>query len=377
MSDHQSPVELGASDVSGPRGKELTLRQKLAIAVLLGIVALCVIWFNALVGRHAPAPEKSNVTAAGIGQKYTPPPVIPVKAQAADLPLPADSTAAAAAMPQTNANPPAIFAYSGGGTAVAARPEAMPLQVIDPGASAGTGTEAPPATTTSSVTADSSLARKLKPTVLSGATASVVKNPDMVITEGTVVPCTLQTAINTQLAGFVTCVIPVDVRGTSGNVVLLDRGTKIVGQIESGLIQGQDRVFVLWTRAETPNHVIISLNAPGADELGRAGLPGAVDNHWWDRFGGALMLTLVQGSLNAGTALAANSGGNSNGAALGYVYSAQSAGGQVANTALENSINIPPTLNKNQGDTVSVFVVQDLDFSGVYGLKLSGGAHVP
>jgi type IV secretion system protein VirB10 len=199
----------------------------------------------------------------------------------------------------------------------------------------------------------------------------------MVITEGTVVPCTLQTAINTQLAGFVTCVIPVDVRGTSGNVVLLDRGTKIVGQIESGLMQGQDRVFVLWTRAETPNHVIISLNAPGADELGRAGLPGAVDNHWWDRFGGALMLTLVQGSLNAGTALAANSGGNSNGAALGYVYSAQGAGGQVANTALENSINIPPTLNKNQGDTVSVFVVQDLDFSSVYGLTLSGGPHVP
>lgn len=375
MSDHQSPVEQSASDVSGPRGKELTLRQKLTIAFLLGIVALGVVWFNALVGRHAPAPEKSNVTAAGIGQKYTPPPVIPAKATATDLPLPADSTAAAAAMPQTNANPPAIFAYSGGGTMAGARPEAMSVQMADLGANPGAGAAAMPAAPAPA--ADSALARKLKPTVLSGATASVVKNPDMVITEGTVVPCTLQTAINTQLAGFVTCVIPVDVRGTSGNVVLLDRGTKIVGQIESGLMQGQDRVFVLWTRAETPHHVIISLNAPGADELGRAGLPGAVDNHWWDRFGGALMLTLVQGSLNAGTALAANSGGNSNGAALGYVYSAQSAGGQVANTALENSINIPPTLNKNQGDTVSVFVVQDLDFSSVYGLKLSVGAHVP
>ncbi len=258
-----------------------------------------------------------------------------------------------------------------------ARPQAAPAQMADMGANMDMGLGPAPAGAAPSATTDSAFARKLKPTVLSGATASVVKNPDMVITEGTVVPCTLQTAINTQLAGFVTCVIPVDVRGTGGNVVLLDRGTKIVGQIESGLMQGQDRVFVLWTRAETPNHVIISLNAPGADELGRAGLAGAVDNHWWDRFGGALMLTLVQGSLNAGTALAANSGGNNNGAALGYVYSAQSAGGQVANTALGNSINIPPTLNKNQGDTISVFVVQDLDFSSVYGLKLSGGAHVP
>ena len=91
-------------------------------------------------------------------------------------------------------------------------------------------------------------------------------------------------------------------RGTTGNVVLLDRGTKIVGQIENGLLQGQNRVFVDWTRAETPNHVVITLNSPGTDELGRGGLPGAVDNHLWKRFGGALMLTLVQGGLNAGDA---------------------------------------------------------------------------
>jgi type IV secretion system protein VirB10 len=83
----------------------------------------------------------------------------------------------------------------------------------------------------------------------------------------------------------------------------------------------------------------------------------------------------VQGSLNAGSALAENSGsGGSNAATLGFVYGAQSSGNQVANTALENSINIPPTLLKNQGDTVSVFVAQDLDFSSVYGLKVSSNA---
>jgi type IV secretion system protein VirB10 len=119
--------------------------------------------------------------------------------------------------------------------------------------------------------------------------------------------------------------------------------------------------------------VVIALNSPGADELGRAGLPGEVDDHWWKRFGGALMLTLVQGSLNAGSALAANSGsGNNNAATFGFVSGAQSSGSQVANTALENSINIPPTLRKNQGDTVSVVVAQDLDFSAVYRLKTAG-----
>ncbi|MGH7121086.1 MAG: TrbI/VirB10 family protein, partial [Acetobacteraceae bacterium] len=47
----------------------------------------------------------------------------------------------------------------------------------------------------------------------------------------------------------------------------------------------------------------------------------------------------------------------------------QPAAGQVANTALEAQINIPPTLKKNQGDSVSIFVARDLNFSDVYKLQ--------
>jgi type IV secretion system protein VirB10 len=242
----------------------------------------------------------------------------------------------------------------------------------------------PPAPTTDAPTPSGSqllgpdnspLAQRLKPTVLSPETATVLRNPDMVITEGTMIPCVLQTAIDSTLPGLVTCVVPIDIRGTTGNVVLLDRGTKIVGQIESGVMQGQNRVFVDWTRAETPDHVLVTLDSPGSDELGRAGLPGAVNNHFWERFGGALMLTFVQGALDAATIEAAGQG-NANSttqqAGLGFVYAAQSNGQSVANTALQNTINIPPTLTKNQGDTVSLIVAHDLDFSNVYQLQVSG-----
>jgi type IV secretion system protein VirB10 len=40
-----------------------------------------------------------------------------------------------------------------------------------------------------------------------------------------------------------------------------------------------------------------------------------------------------------------------------------------AGIALQNSINIPPSLRKAQGSEVSILVSQDFDFSGVYGLK--------
>ena len=90
------------------------------------------------------------------------------------------------------------------------------------------------------------------------------------------------------------------------------------------------------------------------------------------------MLTLVQGALDAGVVEAANqgSGGSSSTsqqAALGFVYSAQSNGQSIANTALQNTINIPPTLTKNQGDTVGLIVAHDLDFSDVYQLQVNGG----
>lgn len=372
--DRLSPVEPGVSEVSGPQRRALGTKDKLIIAGVVTVVALGFIWFNAALRQRAPLPAKTAAVAAGAGEQYTPPPNIQTaKPAETSLPMPAASTGSelGAGQKQSPETAP-ILAFSGG-----AAPVARALNGMSPLLPSLPTEDTLAAAAPTPVADNSPLAQKLKPTVLSGATASVIKNPDMVVTEGTLIPCILQTAIDTQLAGFVTCVVPIDVRGTSGNVVLMDRGTRIVGQIQAGLVQGQERVFVLWTRAETPKHVVISLNAPGADELGRAGLPGAVDNHWWQRFGGALMLTLVQGSLNAGTALAADSGSSSgsNEAALGFVYGAQSSGQQVANTALENTINIPPTLRKNQGDTVSVFVAQDLDFGSVYGLRISNDAH--
>src|ERR1700761_2179414 len=377
MSDTGRPssLEPGVSDVSGPQRRAMSTKDKLLIAGVVTIAALGFIWFNAALKQKAPPPLKAAAVAGG-GQQYTPPPNIQApRPSDTSLPMPATPAAATdsgANLKQAPETAP-IMAFSGGAPAVGKALGALPSL---PGLGMANDLTATPASTPAgpSVPESNPLSQRLKPTVLSGSTASVIKNPDMVVTEGTLIPCILQTAIDTQLAGFVTCVVPIDVRGTSGNVVLMDRGTKIVGQIQAGLVQGQERVFVLWTRAETPKHVVISLNAPGADELGRSGLPGAIDNHWWQRFGGALMLTLVQGSLNAGTALAANSGGGSGDATAGFVYGAQSSGQQVANTALENTINIPPTLRKNQGDTVSVLVAQDLDFSSVYGLRISSNA---
>jgi type IV secretion system protein VirB10 len=372
MSEHNtpSPVEDGRSPVAGTRGRDMSMGTKLGLLGLIGVVTLGFVWFNALYS-HKAKDTRTQTTAYGEGgEVYTPPPLVVSKPVPVSLPAPVPQPNQGfgfGGQPhQTPADAP-ILAYSGAGTippatTPAATPASAPVSTAD-GQTLGPD--------------NSPLAQKLKPTVLSPETASVIQNPDMVITEGTMIPCVLQTAIDSTLPGLVTCVVPIDIRGTTGNVVLLDRGTKIVGQIQNGLLQGQNRVFVDWTRAETPDHVIVTLDSPGSDELGRAGLPGAINTHFWDRFGGALMLTLVQGALDAATIEAAGQGTSNSTtqqAGLGFIYAAQSNGQAVANTALQNSINIPPTLTKNQGDTVSLIVAHDLDFSGVYRLQVNNGS---
>jgi type IV secretion system protein VirB10 len=358
-----SPVDDGRSAVGGAPRRELSLGTKLGLVGLLGILGLGFIWLNALYSHRAKNQQQALPAAyANGGEQFAAPPLLPPKPAAVLLPVPAlaQSSYFGAPNQQSPAAAP-IMAFSG----------SVPQSAA--GSDAATGAQAGGSAPLPSVPDNSPLAARLKPTVLDGEKASVMQNPDMVITEGTIIPCTLQTAINSELPSLVTCVVPMDIRGATGDVVLLDAGTKIVGQIESGLLQGQNRVFVDWTRAETPDHVIVTLDSPGTDELGRGGVPGAVDNHFWDRFGGALMLTLVQGGLNAATIEAAGSGNNnstSNQASLGFVYAAQSNGQSVANTALQNTINIPPTLTKNQGDSVALIVAHDLDFDDVYRLQI-------
>jgi type IV secretion system protein VirB10 len=359
-----SPVEDGRSPVAGNSRRELSMGTKFGFLALMAVLGLGFIWLNALFShKRVDQQNTTPVAYTNGGEVFSAPPVTSAKLAAPTLPdsAPADAPTAfpgAASQPSPESAP--IMAFTG--STVPASIQPVSSTAGQPGIAA-----APP------MPDNSPLAAWLKPTILDGEQASVLKDPDMVITEGTMIPCTLQTAIDSQLPGLVTCVVPIDIRGVTGNVVLLDRGTKIVGQLENGLLQGQNRAFVDWTRAETPDHVIVTLDSPGSDELGRAGLPGAVNNHFWDRFGGALMLTLVQGGLNAATIEAAgqgNSNSTSQQAALGFVYAAQSNGQSVANTALANSINIPPTLTKNQGDTVSLIVAHDLDFSSVYRLRL-------
>jgi type IV secretion system protein VirB10 len=189
--------------------------------------------------------------------------------------------------------------------------------------------------------------------------ATMVADRNLLLSAGTVIPCTLQTAINSTQAGFVSCVINHDVYSENGRIVLLDKGTKVLGQYSGGITQGQARLFVLWTRALTPRGVAIDLSSPAADSLGRAGLPGGVDTQFWARFGVGLVISVLEDASSIASRAVAGRG----------TYTTQ-VPGTTAQTVLQNTMNIKPILKKNQGDTAAIFVAKDFDFRSVYDVRL-------
>ncbi|KPH07045.1 TrbI/VirB10 family protein (plasmid) [Rhizobium acidisoli] len=205
--------------------------------------------------------------------------------------------------------------------------------------------------------------RLLAPTQLQGSRAGTLGNRDFIVAMGTSIPCVLETALSSDQPGFTSCVINRDVLSDNGRVVLMEKGTQVVGEYRGGLRRGQKRLFVLWNRAKTPKGVIITLASPVTDAIGRAGIDGFVDTHWWERFGSAILLSIVGDATSYANRQLQDSDVDAD--------NTTSAGKQAATIAVEQSINIPPTLLKHQGELVSIFVARDLDFSDVYRLRVS------
>jgi type IV secretion system protein VirB10 len=184
------------------------------------------------------------------------------------------------------------------------------------------------------------------------AQAGRIRNLDTTIQQGAVITAVLETAINSDLPGFARAVVSREVRSFDGSRVLVPRGSHIIGQYRSGIALGQSRVFVIWTRLIRPDGVTMELASAGTDALGRGGLEGDVDRHFMERFGGALLLSLVG---IAGTAFT----DNNTQVVIGSTQGAASA----AAVALQQEVTISPTIDVPAGTPLRIFVARDLDFS--------------
>jgi type IV secretion system protein VirB10 len=206
----------------------------------------------------------------------------------------------------------------------------------------------------------------LQSNVTAAARAQVLPARRLLLPKGAFIDCTLETAIDSTLPGMTTCVTATDTFGVDGSVVLMERGTKMVGETRGQVTQGAERIFVLWTEARTPAGVIVPLDSPGADELGRSGMPGDVNRRFWQRFGAAMLVSVIDGAVQTASQ-------NARGGGTAVVVN-PSASQDVLTEILRNTINVPPTIVKRNGDRIQVLVARDLDFRSVYELRSAARA---
>ena len=204
--------------------------------------------------------------------------------------------------------------------------------------------------------------KRFTPSTFEVAKAGMVGDRRFIITQGTSIPCVLETAMQSDQPGFVTCVITRDVLSFNGQVVLMEKGTQVFGEYRGGLSPGQARLNVIWSSATTPLGVRVQLGSAATDALGRAGVGGDVDTHWWERFSASFLLSVVNDISAIGTQrLQATQGVQASGTGQ--------SGNQAAAIAIEQTAAIKPTLKKHQGEMVFIMVARDLDFSAAYKLQ--------
>ena len=229
------------------------------------------------------------------------------------------------------------------------------LAQAGPTAGAGLGAGAPgPANQRPQLNDTEQFAKRVGDEEPERARAVPMRNPRTIAPQGTIIPGVLETAINSDLPGFTRAVVSRDVLSFDGKAILIPRGSRLIGQYKSAVALGQSRAFIIWTRVIRPDGVSIQIGSPGTDELGRGGLNGEVNRHFFRRFSGSILLSV----LNAGVA----SIGQTPSTQISIGSAGQATG--LATSALQGD-TIPPTIKVAQGEAINIFVARDLDFSAV------------
>ena len=210
----------------------------------------------------------------------------------------------------------------------------------------------------------SELGQSLQSTNFKSTVASQLGDRNYLLTRGAFIDCVLTTRLDSTVPGMTSCRVTRDVFSSNGKVVLLEAGSTVTGEYRANLAQGMNRIFVLWSRVETPKGVVVSLDSPGTDSLGASGVPGRIDTHFWQRFGGAMLLSLIDDAAQ----IAVNNSNNNNDTRL-ILGSASNVASDLAAEVLRNTINIPPSLHANQGARIGIFVARDVDFKAVYSVQ--------
>ncbi len=314
---------------------------------------------RASVTSSAPPADLALEEAAGRGGGIAPvmpspaPAFVPPPAQPAMItpPPPANDGENSEIARATHA-PALVVDFSGGEPG--ATPAATPPASGPPGAANGQAAK-PGEAGANGLNSNEQFATRVSGQEPEHAQAIQLHHRATLVPQGATITGVLETALDSDLPGYARAVVSRDVRGFDGSQILIPRGSRVIGEYKSAVAQGQSRAFVIWTRVIRPDGVSIQIASSGTDPLGRAGLAGKVNTHFFQRFSGAILLSVI----DAGVSNLSNRNNST------QVIIGSSSDAATASLAALLPTAIPPTIKVAQGAPIRIFVARDLDFSTV------------
>ncbi len=355
-SQYQQRAEEPDLDAGAPqlRAAELRRMNRRALFLLAAVVLLLMMvayWMiqSAMTPRERPKPREEKVTVADA------PAAIALPQLPRPIPAPAPATPPIPLMPPTPA-PQLPRTPSAQGPQ---QPSLMQRRIAAAEAGGEPGAPAVPAVTAGGTGLPGSNDSEI-------TSAQPLTKPDTLMQRGTYIRCVLETRIISDISGYSTCLVTEPVYSFNGHTLLLPKGSKILGSYQKN--QNQRRVEVIWDRIITPTGIDVNMKSPGIDNLGGAGLPGQYDAHWGSRIGAALLISMLSDAFKYE---AAEHGPTTTTISNGYVtqepFESNTARTvqNLADQAVREAANRPPTVTINQGTVIYVYVSKDVDFSGV------------
>jgi len=341
--------ERGVSPVASRPG--LLTRHRTVLMGIAGAAAAGLLAMGVYTAMHDPgierAPDKTGATS--IGTFVQPPPAI-VQQVAARPPVVTDPPKLPAIVADAQA-PIGVKLPITTGEMFFALPPSAPKQQTEPGANGNGATAAKPQGTTVA----------FKPSVIAGGKAGPAIDMTYVM-RPQLIPCALDTAMDSQFAGAIMCHTTQDVLSQS-HVLLLPAGTQVMGTYKNEVGGGQNRLFAFVGSAITKEGIPVALNSSVSDAMGMTGVPGDVDHHYGERFGAALLLTAVDAAVSLGQTALSKAGTTNLNINSGSTSS-------LANEVLRHQIDIPPTITVPPGTVISIVVDHPIDFRDALGLTL-------
>lgn len=199
--------------------------------------------------------------------------------------------------------------------------------------------------------------------------SSMVKTPisPYEVKAGFVIPAVMISGINSDLPCHLIAQVSETVYSSVDETIpLIPQGAKLVGECDSSVTYGQQRLLVAWNRIIFPNGNSLNLKGqPGADMAGFGGFHDKVNNHYFRTFGSAILMSMI----SAGFQISQPDDDDDNGSPNATQIMAGALGqtlGQTASEMIRRNMNIQPTLEIRPGYLFNVVLVQDLILPGPY-----------